>query len=128
MATFIVYNLSLQDAIKNHSTTFLHQFDAVTVFKYNIPGIDKDEFIRCLSQCLKQNGILYIMSLEEDRIRYKASSGHHPYIVDSLHKYFNKVTIDDVAVRDYRYGMVTCSGPKLTIEKVPQQTTGFKNR
>jgi cyclopropane fatty-acyl-phospholipid synthase-like methyltransferase len=106
------FNLTLQDAVDQYPEKFIGQWDAITVFKYNIPGEIKDDFAKQLATCLKPDGILFITSLEEDRVRYNSDSGEHPFIMDSLKRYFNFVQLRDVVTAHCRYGVVECTGPK----------------
>ncbi|MDP3267531.1 MAG: methionine biosynthesis protein MetW [Legionella sp.] len=106
------FNLTLHDAVTAHPEDFIGQFDAITVFKYNIPGAIKHEFANDLATCLKPDGIVHTTSVEHDKLYYSPSSGKHPYIVEALCKYFSSVTIEDVKTSGCTYGVVTCSGPK----------------
>lgn len=69
------YNLTLHDAVTSHPESFIGQFDAITVFKYDIHPNIKDKFANDLATCLKPDGVLHITSVERDKLYYSQYSG-----------------------------------------------------
>lgn len=111
------FKLTLQEAINTFPDIFKSKFDVATVFKYNIPGEYKEEFIKALAQIITPNGTVYITSVERDRLFFESKSGEVPYIRDILEKYFDHVKIDLIHVTTYGvYGLVECASPRLELQ------------
>lgn len=107
------YNYTLQEATQEHPDEFIEQFDAVTVFKYNIPGKDKYEFAHALAKVLKPGGTLHITSLEQDRINIFGQANPGAFILDALSACFEHVSTKvETTASNKKYVHITCSGPR----------------
>ena len=109
-----IFPKTLQEAIKEHSEKLIQQFDVVTVFKYNIPYNQKEEFIKDLSQTIKPDGVVYITSVEYSKINLMPHHGEAPYIMDVLNGHFKNVDVEIIKhpVQGYnQYALITCRNP-----------------
>ena len=89
----------------------------VTVFKYNVPGKFKEEFISALSQVVKPDGIVYITSVEPGRFTFSKEAGGYPYLTDTINSYFENSSF---VTRNSLYGadqLMTVTGPKVELDE-----------
>ena len=75
-------------------------FDIIFIYKWNISIALVDEFIIGLKTILKEDGIIYITSVEKGRFHKR--DGYIPYIKDKMKEYFNvKTSIENVGTHEY---------------------------
>jgi len=79
------------------------KFDIIFIYKWNISIALVDEFIIGLKTILKEDGIIYITSVEKGRFHKRG--GYLPYIKDKMEEHFN-VTTSIQTVSTYVYGVV----------------------
>ena len=79
---------TLQEALKSDPQTFKEAFDVVTVFKYNVPYSERDNFIKALSESVKQEGTVFITSVEEEKF-FKVPGLERVYLIPYLERYFH---------------------------------------
>lgn len=111
-----VEKLTLQEALKNNPEKYIQAFDFVLVFKYNVPYLEKEEFIHGLSKAVKPGGTIYITSVERDRFYYNPDFGDALYLTDTMRKYFADVTISEYNLLEGSYGLMTCKKPKPLLQ------------
>jgi ubiquinone/menaquinone biosynthesis C-methylase UbiE len=103
-----VSKMTLQEALIKDPSFYRGQFDYVTVFKYNVPFKQREDFIKSLSQVIKPNGVVYLTSVEKERC-YLKRGDEALFLITSLKKYFGCVVVSDRGDD----GLITCSLPKL---------------
>lgn len=121
-----VLRMTLQEALENFSQQFFQAFDVVTVFKYNVPGKFKEEFISALSQVVKPDGIVYITSVEPERFTFSREAGEFVYLTDTINSYFENSSF---VTRDSFYGadqLMTVTGPKVALDETHEAKSGPK--
>ena len=107
-----VEKLTLQEAVKREK--YIQNFDVVTVYKYNVPLNHKEEFCAGLAQSVKPDGVVYVHSVEKERL-FLSEEYRVMYLVDELKKHFHSVTFtkrEYGRFNDINDGMITCRIPK----------------
>jgi len=112
-----VEKLTLQEALESNPEKYFQAFDVVTVFKYNVPGTYKDDFLNSLAKTVKPNGTVFITSVEPERFYRDSFSGNHPYITETMQKYFGNVKITERRSFHGADGLMTCTEPRPSLEK-----------
>lgn len=109
-----VQKLTLQEALLRFPKKYFQAFDVVCVFKYNVPYLQKNDFIRALSQVVKPNGVVYVTSVEQEKfILQKGMESCH--LTDTFGRYFNNYFL---RTRRSFYGadmLMTLSAPRLEL-------------
>lgn len=103
-----VLELTAQQASASHQ----RQFDVVTVFKYNVPLLEKREFAKSLAKLIKTDGVVIITAVEKDLL-YKRKAWENQYIVDLLQSYFQYVEVEEIKHGLEREWMATCLKPRV---------------
>ena len=117
--------LTLQEALTKYPQKYFQAFDAVCVFKYNVPVKEKEDFIRALSQVVKHDGKVYISSVELERFTLEEHS-EIMYLTDTLMKYFGNGSF---VTRRSDHGadqLMTLSEPKLALENEVYSNRSYK--
>ncbi|MCF6767195.1 class I SAM-dependent methyltransferase [Thiotrichales bacterium 19S11-10] len=109
-----VKKLTLQEAIIKNPDMYRHGFDVVTVFKYNVPLKERDDFLKALAQTVKPGGEVYITSVEPER--FILTKDHEVvFLIDHLKNYFNDVSFSRRDSEKGRDWLATCKSPKLEL-------------
>lgn len=109
-----VDKMTLQEALENNPEKYTQAFDAVVVFKYNVSYLDKETFIKGLTQVIKPDGIVYITSVERGRFELqKYAEGL--YLTDTLRKYFSNVSFIERRKLHGADLLATCRAPRLEL-------------
>ncbi|EKD74306.1 MAG: hypothetical protein ACD_45C00005G0011 [uncultured bacterium] len=111
-----IEKLTLQEALQSKPEKYFQAFDVVTVFKYNVPYMYKDDFLNSLAKTVKPGGIVYITSVEPERF-YRESHGEALYLTETMQKYFGNVKITERRAFHGSDGLMTCAEPKPVLEK-----------
>ena len=86
-----VTKLTLQDAVKHEE--YMHQFDVVSVHKYNVRLTDRDAFIQASTQAIKSDGQVIIHVVERQRV-VPTKGFEQLYMLPTLEQFFQEVNLN----------------------------------
>ena len=86
-----VAKLTLQDAVKHEE--YRHQFDVVSVHKYNVRLTDRDAFIQASTQAIKSDGQVIIHVVERQRV-VPTKGFEQLYMLPTLEEFFHEVNLN----------------------------------
>lgn len=112
-----VEKLTLQEALESNPEKYFQTFDVVVVFKYNVPFIQKNDFLNSLAKTVKPNGVVYITSVEPERFYRDSFSDEPLYLTETAQKYFGTVKIKKRESLHGIDGLMMCTEPKPDLEK-----------
>lgn len=103
---------TLQEAIASDPESFIGQFDVVTIFKYNVPMFEREDFFKALSKVIKMpGGKIIITSVEVPRFKL-TKCFEVMYLTQSIEKYFpgrHSLSISRVETSHGRYDLAEIS-------------------
>lgn len=101
-----VFDLTAQKAAEDKR--FDQKYDVITVFKYNVPFGEQDDFFNALRKMLKPDGMLYVTVVDAFRLTSPYGEGSKYFLPYLIEKHFPAFLEEPISNDRYNYTSFKC--------------------